>query len=226
MAILTVGWIAIGLGTASARRPACAGGVFPVDTGSTLTIDETTSPPTVLFTGCEAGTGKLKAGRKATRVIATFPSCSGLGRSTRARLRATIPFPSCSGARTKLIFAKGKMSRPAVPPRTPGGYAATVRPLLNASCASSAGCHGGRTPQQNLDLSSANSYDAIVNQPSLQEPSLLLVKPGDPAHSYLLRKVEGAPGIVGVPMPFTGKRLSPDQIKSLSDWIAAGAPND
>ena len=219
MALLAVGWVAIGARTALARTPSCASGVFPVDAGSTLTIDETTVPITVLLTGCEPGTGRVHGARRATRVVATLPSCTGLGRSTRVKLRATIPFPSCSDARAKLTFTRS------APPQTPGGYSATVRPVLNATCAA-AGCHGGSTPQQGLILSSRNSYASIVGRPSTEEVHLLLVEPGDPTNSYLLLKVQGASSIVGARMPLGGHPLSPDQISAIRDWIAAGAPND
>lgn len=224
-ALLAAGWLAFGGGIALARRPACASGPFPADAGSTLTIDETTSPSTVLFTGCEPGTGRVHGARRVTRVVATFPSCLGLGRSTRARLRATIPFPSCDSARVKLIFPKGESSHPSTPPPTPGGYAAAVLPVLKAACAAAA-CHGGSAPQEGLNLSERTSYTSIVGKPSREEPRLLLVTPGDPANSYLLLKVQGAPGIVGARMPLTGRLLSPDQIEAIRDWIAAGAPND
>jgi hypothetical protein len=54
-----------------------------------------------------------------------------------------------------------------------------------------------------------------------------LVIPGDPDNSYLVHKVEGAPGIVGQRMPRTaGPFLTPGQILILRRWIALGARND
>jgi hypothetical protein len=47
------------------------------------------------------------------------------------------------------------------------------------------GCHSGANPAENLNLDAAHSYNDLVNVPSTEEPSLLRVKPGDPAHSFL-----------------------------------------
>jgi hypothetical protein len=47
------------------------------------------------------------------------------------------------------------------------------------------GCHGGANPAENLNLDAAHSYNDLVNVPSTEEPSLVRVKPGDPAHSFL-----------------------------------------
>jgi hypothetical protein len=78
-----------------------------------------------------------------------------------------------------------------------------------------------------MNLRSGNTYAAIVNVASSEQPSLLRVKPGDPANSYLIRKLEGAAGIDGVRMPANGPpyldQATIDQIKS---WITNGAPNN
>ena len=83
-------------------------------------------------------------------------------------------------------------------------------------------CHvpGGQGPMP-LDSASA-SYQSLVNQPSL-EVGLLRVAPGDPANSYLVIKLQGAPGIVGERMPLGKAPLTPEQIQAIVDWIASGA---
>ncbi|HXG89683.1 MAG TPA: hypothetical protein VNJ02_15245 [Vicinamibacterales bacterium] len=90
-------------------------------------------------------------------------------------------------------------------------------------------CHTnqGRNPSAGLNLTPGNAYAALVNRPSVQKPGALLVIPGDPDNSYLVQKVEGAPGIVGQRMPRTaGPFLTPGQILILRRWIALGARND
>jgi hypothetical protein len=53
------------------------------------------------------------------------------------------------------------------------------------------------------------------------------VIPGDPENSYLVHKVEGRPGIVGVRMPTVGPPyLTDGQILILKRWIANGAPRN
>jgi hypothetical protein len=62
--------------------------------------------------------------------------------------------------------------------------------------------------------------------------SLMRVDPGTldgfgrPEYSYLIYKVLGDGPIVGERMPPTGGSLAIDEISTLADWIAAGAPNN
>jgi hypothetical protein len=87
------------------------------------------------------------------------------------------------------------------------------------------GCHDAIGRQQGQILTAGNSYANTVNVASTEMPSLLRVKPGDPANSYLYRKLTGA-GITGDRMPQTLPPLSDDQLKLVRDWIRRGAPND
>ncbi len=54
-------------------------------------------------------------------------------------------------------------------------------------------------------------------------PALLRVNPGEPDDSYLVQKIEGAPGIVGSQMPLGGPALSDQQIVLVRSWIESGA---
>jgi hypothetical protein len=90
-------------------------------------------------------------------------------------------------------------------------------------------CHTnvGRTPAGNLNLVAGSSYGSLVSVASGQAPSLLYVKPGDPDNSYLVHKLEGAPGIVGKQMPRNGPPyLTSGEILVIRRWIALGAKND
>lgn len=85
-------------------------------------------------------------------------------------------------------------------------------------------------------------YMNIYNKPTVEDPSLMFVKPGDPTNSYLLRKIDngtnditcvagnalsmmaGANGMAcGGPMPASGTMLAPAQIDTIRRWIAQGA---
>ncbi|HEY1303744.1 MAG TPA: hypothetical protein VGF24_09370 [Vicinamibacterales bacterium] len=78
-----------------------------------------------------------------------------------------------------------------------------------------------------LDLSSAVAYANLVNVTSREKPSATRVIPGDPVNSYLIQKLEGQPGIVGVRMPFNGPPyLTTGQIAVIKRWIEIGAPNN
>jgi mono/diheme cytochrome c family protein len=94
-----------------------------------------------------------------------------------------------------------------------------------------AGCHDGSQPAGGslpgaMDLKSGNSFASLVNRTSLQQPALMRVKPGEPANSYLIHKLEGAPGISGARMPFGGPFLDQTTIEQVESWIASGAPNN
>jgi len=88
------------------------------------------------------------------------------------------------------------------------------------------GCHTGvgAVLPGAMDLTSAAaSFDSLVNVPSLQQGELLRVAPNDPDNSYLVRKLEGGPGITGVQMPAGSAPLSQEMIDLVRSWIEAGA---
>jgi CHRD domain/Bacterial Ig domain len=89
-------------------------------------------------------------------------------------------------------------------------------------------CHtgGGSSLPQSMNLTPGHIYASIVNVASVEQPSLLRVKPGDPANSYVVQKLEGAPTISGARMPFGGPYESQAMIDQLEAWISAGAPNN
>jgi hypothetical protein len=86
-------------------------------------------------------------------------------------------------------------------------------------------CHIGAGAPEGLQLDAAHSYNLLVGVPSVEEPNLLRVKPSDPANSYMLHKIEGAPGIVGGQMPLGETPLPQATIAAISQWITNGAPN-
>jgi hypothetical protein len=88
-------------------------------------------------------------------------------------------------------------------------------------------CHVGPQPTGGLNLSDATAYGSLVNVASSRKPGAIRVIPGDPINSYLIQKIEGAPGIVGERMPRTGgPYLTPNQITIIRRWIELGAPNN
>jgi len=87
------------------------------------------------------------------------------------------------------------------------------------------GCHSGDSPPQGLLLGENETYALLVNQPSGGVPNVLRVAPGDPDNSYLIQKLEGAAGIVGLQMPRNQPPLSQAVIDNIREWIALGAPS-
>jgi hypothetical protein len=86
-------------------------------------------------------------------------------------------------------------------------------------------CHIGAGAPEGLQLDAAHSYNLLVGVPSVEQPNLMRVKPSDPASSYMLHKIEGAPGIIGGQMPLGETPLPQATIAAISQWITNGAPN-
>jgi hypothetical protein len=90
-------------------------------------------------------------------------------------------------------------------------------------------CHSttGRQPAGGLNLAGDAAYGNLVNAPSRFKAGAVRVVPGDPENSYLIHKLEGRAGIVGLRMPFNGPPFLTDgQILVIRRWIELGANND
>ena len=85
-------------------------------------------------------------------------------------------------------------------------------------------CHSGAGAPHGLMLDAAHSYNDIVGVPSVEQPSLDRVNPGNPDISYLVLKIEGASGISGGQMPLNETPLPQSTIDAIRQWISAGAP--
>ncbi|MDH3601684.1 MAG: hypothetical protein OEU26_18905 [Candidatus Tectomicrobia bacterium] len=84
-------------------------------------------------------------------------------------------------------------------------------------------CHVGAAAPLGLVLDTDDSINMLVNIPSARVPDLFRVEPGNPDDSYLVRKLEGGPDIVGSQMPLGGPPLAQDMIDRVREWIVAGA---
>lgn len=83
------------------------------------------------------------------------------------------------------------------------------------------GCHDGSGASAGLVLDAGNAAGDLIGRLAA-EVDLDRVRPGDPASSYLLRKLLGTPDIVGGRMPI-GRVLPAAEIRRISDWILGGA---
>jgi hypothetical protein len=89
-----------------------------------------------------------------------------------------------------------------------------------------AGCHNGSgasLPGALNLTSAAASHAALVGVASLEVPALQRVAAGNPGNSYLIRKLEGGPSIVGNRMPLVGPPLDQATIDAIRLWITNGA---
>jgi len=98
--------------------------------------------------------------------------------------------------------------------------AADVVPITAANCSMGTGCH--------LAAKTANGvYDQFVNRIAEQcTDTRLMVKPGDPEHSYVIHKMTNHNICTGQTMPKDQAMVGDPEIQVIYDWICSGAPND
>ncbi|MGK3985077.1 cellulose binding domain-containing protein [Sorangium sp. So ce136] len=117
----------------------------------------------------------------------------------------------------------GSSSDPACGPDT--AAFADVQPILQRSCT---GCHGSPAAPAGLDLSATMAVGALVDQDARSCSSEhALVVPFMPSSSYLMNKLNDT-GLCDPDesrMP-PGTPLPEADIKTINDWICAGAPAD
>jgi len=211
-----------------------------IDLGSAPTLN---APPVVAVTaptaGNVSGAVTVTATAQDSIAIATVELFAG----TVSLGKLTAPPYSASWDTTKV--ANGNVALKAIATDVDGnvgtspmitvtvsnGVAAATLSQVQASVFGPicSGCHtgvGATLPGvQNL-TTAANSFASLVGVASIEQPALMRVKPGDAANSYLIQKLEGAPGITGARMPFGGPYLPQATIDQIKSWINAGAANN
>lgn len=95
-------------------------------------------------------------------------------------------------------------------PNTTISFASDVLPIIESRCVN---CHGGREIEEGLLL---RTYDEIMAG-SDNGPVII---PGDVEGSLLVEL------ITTKEMPKKGPKLTPLQIQTITDWVAAGAQNN
>ena len=93
-----------------------------------------------------------------------------------------------------------------------------VKTIIGRNCGVS-GCHQGRYPASNLNLEPGGLPASVLDVPSQEVPERRVIDTAAPEKSYLLAKIKGEPGIVGVRMPAYRDPLSADQIRAIEAWI-------
>jgi mono/diheme cytochrome c family protein len=113
---------------------------------------------------------------------------------------------------TEAVAPTMEATEPATEVPVTGGvsFANDVMPILAGSCRD---CHGGNQTRAGLNLT---TYESLMSG----SINGAVVVAGNSADSVLVQLVtEGK-------MPKRGPKLSPEQVQTISDWIAAGAPNN
>jgi mono/diheme cytochrome c family protein len=95
-----------------------------------------------------------------------------------------------------------------------------VAAVFKNNCAQ---CHGGTSPESELNLESSAAVTQTIGRSSTQKPDILIIKPGDPSASYLVQKITGASGMSGRRMPPFGT-LSQEDAEKITSWITSLDP--
>lgn len=105
------------------------------------------------------------------------------------------------------------------------GFAQDIFEIFTRRGCTASGCHG--SGEGGLTMTSAGTaHSNLVNRSSTGAPSETLVIPGNAAGSYLMKKLTGASGIVGVQMPNGGAPLDTIDMNNIRNWINQGAKNN
>lgn len=102
-------------------------------------------------------------------------------------------------------------------------FASIDAEILTMSCAFGS-CHG--VGSGGLTLDGVDDYHQLVEVEAAGAPGEVLVIPGDAAGSYLMKKLEGAAGVVGDPMPPPAGGLDEETLLRIRTWIDEGAADD
>lgn len=102
-----------------------------------------------------------------------------------------------------------------------------VQPIFTRRC-SIGGCHSLGTRQAGLALTPGVSYAELVNQPAVLRRGSLLVVPFRADSSWLMAMLEGDPARRAgfARMPLASAPLTPNQLRTIANWINRGARDD
>jgi hypothetical protein len=101
-------------------------------------------------------------------------------------------------------------------------YAADIEPIFAKRCGD---CHSAGEAKAHLILDPGRGYEDLVGKAAFQVPGMQLVKPGDPANSYLWKKLDHS-AREGKGMPrtlFGSKKLPNNELELIRAWIETGA---
>ncbi|WP_437748068.1 cellulose binding domain-containing protein [Sorangium sp. So ce1504] len=193
-----------GAGGEGGATTAGAGG----EGGATTTAGAGGDGSTTAGAGGEGGaTTTAGAGGDGSTTTTTTAGAGGDGSTTTAGAGGAPPLDPACGTATATF--------------------ADVQPILERSC-SNEYCHGNAsTPAGGLDLRASAAVGELVSQDAGRcSGDQVLVRPFMPSSSYLINKLNGT-GLCGdaeIQMP-PGAPLPEADMKTIIDWICAGAPD-
>ncbi|MGD8403037.1 MAG: hypothetical protein PVJ21_05215 [Anaerolineales bacterium] len=118
--------------------------------------------------------------------------------------------PTPTEALQEVAPTEAPTEAPAEPSNASVSFANDVFPIIDSRCVN---CHGGERIEEGLVML---SYDDLL---AGSDNGPILV-PGDPTNSLLVELVANQK------MPKRGPKLTPPQVQIITEWVAAGAPNN
>jgi hypothetical protein len=101
-------------------------------------------------------------------------------------------------------------------------FSRDIAPIFMSRCVA---CHLTGEEAGEIAIYQKVAWRNLVNVPSI-ESDLMRIKPGDPAQSYLMLKLDGEhldAGGSGSRMPSNGEQLSQEVREQIRSWIREGA---
>lgn len=154
----------------------------------------------LVLAGCATQTGTEPA---SVQAAPTQPAFTPQGAPTE-----TVEFAPTEAAAEPTAAAPTEA--PASAPAATISFTGDVLPIIQSRCVR---CHGEDRIEEGLLM---RTYDEIMAG-SENGP---VVVPGDPANSKMVELVTNQK------MPKRGPKLTPPQVQTITDWVAAGAPNN
>ncbi len=118
------------------------------------------------------------------------------------------PWPATLSVMASLVLA---LQAGAAKANGPIGYNRDIRPILAENCFA---CHGPDSASRKADLRLDRREAAI---------EMGAINPGQPLESALVKRITSADEDTMMPPAASHKKLSAEQKKLLTDWVAAGA---
>lgn len=108
------------------------------------------------------------------------------------------------------VPAEAPAEAPIEAPAATVSFVNDIMPIIQSRCVN---CHGGDRIEEGLLMTTyANIMAGSENGP--------VIVPGDPVNSLLVEL------ITNQKMPKRGPKLTPPQVQIITEWVAAGAPNN
>ncbi|MBI1926045.1 hypothetical protein HYR99_17560 [Candidatus Poribacteria bacterium] len=103
-------------------------------------------------------------------------------------------------------------------------FQSDIVPIFKKNGCTSIFCHGSVPPQSGYSLLTAT--DALGPGNEAKQLGTCNTIRGDPDASYIIKKLTGAPGIIGNRMPEGGGPIDSADLLKIRQWMAEGARNN